>query len=219
VGVARLSEVLDSVADVLKIPDRTLLFDYGEVISRSPAPSARSALADLAGVPLVAFETAYERYRLDLDRGTLDVVAYWHAVAAELGREWNLAHVQQLWALDFTSWFDPEPAVVDLLVELHEGGTRMALLSNAGSDFGDAFRRCPFGSLMEQVFVSAEMGLVKPDPEIYHRVLAELGIEPTQAVFVDNKPVNVEAAAAVGITTHHFTGVDGLRAFLTRLAQ
>jgi putative hydrolase of the HAD superfamily len=219
VEVARLSEVLDSVAGVLTIPDRTVLFDYGEVISRSPSPASRTALAELAGVALPAFDPAYERHRLDLDSGALDVVGYWQRVAADLGREWSPARVQQLWACDFTSWFEPEPAVVDLLVELHEGGTRMALLSNAGLDFGDAFRRCPFGSLMEQVFVSAEMGLVKPDPEIYLRVLAELGIEPAQAVFVDNKPVNVEAATAVGITAHHFTGVDGLRAFLARLAQ
>ena len=204
---------------MITIPGRTLLFDYGEVISRSPSAAVRDALAELAGVPLARFEVAYERHRLDLDSGALGVVDYWRVVAADLGREWDLAQVQQLWARDFTGWFDPEPAVVELLVELHRGGTPMALLSNAGSDFGDAFRACPFGSLMQRVFVSAEMGLVKPDPAIYRQVLADLDLEPAQAVFVDNKLVNVEAAAALGITSHHFTGVDGLRGFLTGLAQ
>ena len=203
---------------MISLPGRTILFDYGEVISRSPSVAARTALAELVGVPLDELEVAYERHRLELDAGTLGVIDYWRTMAAELGQEWSLGHVQRLWTLDFTSWFEPEPAVVDLLVELHEGGTRMALLSNAGLDFGDPFRRAPWGTLMERVFVSAEMGLVKPDPEIYRVAMAELGIEPAETVFVDNKLVNVEAATALGITGHHFTGVDGLRAFLESLA-
>lgn len=202
---------------MISLPDRTVLLDYGEVISRSPSVAARTALAGLVGVPLEELEVAYERHRLELDAGTLGVVDYWRTMAAELGQEWSLSHVQRLWTLDFSSWFEPEPAVVDLLVELHEGGTRMALLSNAGLDFGDPFRRAPFGTLMERVFVSAEMGLVKPDPEIYRVAMAELGIEPAETVFVDNKLVNVEAATALGITGHHFTGVEGLRVFLESL--
>lgn len=204
---------------MISISGRTLLLDYGEVISRSPSVAARTELAGLVGVPLADFEVAYERHRLDLDRGTLSVVDYWRTMAAELGQEWSLSHVQRLWTLDFTSWFEPEPAVVDLLVELHEGGTRMALLSNAGHDFGDPLRRTPFASLMERVFVSAEMGLVKPDPEIYRVAMAELGVTAAETVFVDNKLVNVEAATALGVTGHHFTGVEGLRTFLEGLSQ
>jgi putative hydrolase of the HAD superfamily len=203
----------------ISIPDRVLILDYGEVISRSPSTEARTALAELAGVPLARLEAAYEVDRLALDGGTLTVVEYWQRMAERLGATWDLTHVQRLWTIDFTSWFEPEPAVVDLLVELHAGGTRMALLSNAGLDFGDAFRRAPFGTLMERVFVSAEMGLVKPDPEIYRQVLAALDVTPEQAVFVDNKAVNVDAAVALGVTGHHFTGVAGFRAFLEGLAQ
>ena len=203
----------------IRITDRTVVLDYGEVISRSPSRQARTALAELAGVSLEVFEPAYERHRLELDAGHLGVVDYWRTMAAELGTEWSLSHVQQLWTRDFTSWFEPEPAVVDLLVELHDGGTRMALLSNAGFDFADPLRRTPFATLMDRVFISAELGLVKPDPEIYRVVMAELGVGPEETVFVDNKAVNVDAAVALGITGHHFTGVDGLRAFLTGLAQ
>ena len=202
----------------ISIPGRTLVFDYGEVISRSPSAEARTALAELAGVRLAELETAYDRHRLELDGGQLGVVDYWRTMADELGVEWSLSHVQQLWTRDFTSWFEPEPAVVDLLVELHDGGTRMALLSNAGLDFGDPLRRTPFATLMERVFISAEMGLVKPDPEIYRVTMAALGIGPEETVFVDNKAVNTDAAAELGITTHHFTGVEGLRAFLLDLA-
>lgn len=69
------------------------------------------------------------------------------------------------------------------------------------------------------MFVSAELGLLKPDPEIYRHVVRELGIEPAEMVFIDNKKVNVEGAESIGATGHHFTGVEGLRAFLTALAE
>ena len=106
-----------------------------------------------------------------------------------------------------------------LLEELHEGDTRIALLSNAGFDFGDPFRFAPFGTLFERVFVSAELGLLKPEPEIYRHIARELDIELGRMVFIDNKAVNVDGATALGVTGHVFTGVEGLRTFLASLAE
>ncbi|MGN6326885.1 HAD family hydrolase [Pseudolysinimonas sp.] len=203
----------------ISIPDRVVVFDYGEVISRSPSATSQAELVALAGVDEASFRAAYDRHRHALDQGRLSVVEYWRAIERETGANWSLARVHELWARDFTSWFDPEPAVLDLLAELHDGGTRLALLSNAGFDFGDPFRFSPLGSLMETVIVSAELDLIKPDPEIYRRAMAELGTDPTGTAFIDNRADNVEAAAALGIATHHFTGVAGLRAFLQGLAS
>jgi putative hydrolase of the HAD superfamily len=202
----------------ISIPDRVVVFDYGEVISRSPSASSEEEIAGLLGVDVDRYRDAWGRHRHELDHGTLSIVDYWRTMASELGVELPFARIQQLWARDFTSWFDVEPAVFELLVELHEGGTRIALLSNAGFDFGDPFRFSPLGTLMEHVFVSAELGLVKPDPAIYERVMAELGVTPEETAFVDNKLVNADAAAELGIAAHHFTDAAGLRHFLEHLA-
>jgi putative hydrolase of the HAD superfamily len=202
----------------ISIPGRVVVFDYGEVISRTPAPDAQAELAALAGVDLPTLQAAWARHREELDHGTLGIVDYWRTMARELGTEWSLTRIHELWARDFASWFTLEPEVGDLIGELHAGGTRLALLSNAGFDYGDPFRFSPLGSIMERVFVSAELGLLKPDPEIYRRVMTELGVEPAGMAFIDNKAVNVEAAAALGIATHHFTSPAGLRAFLEGLA-
>jgi putative hydrolase of the HAD superfamily len=202
----------------ISIPDRVVVFDYGEVISRSPSAVSWAELVALAGVDETVFRAAYGRHRHDLDQGRLSVVAYWRAIEQETGARWSLARIHELWARDFTSWFSPEPAVLELLEELHDGGTRLALLSNAGFDFGDPFRFSPLGSLMETVIVSAELDLIKPDPEIYRRAMTQLGTDPAHTAFIDNRADNVEAAAALGIAAHHFTGVAGLRAFLEELA-
>jgi len=67
------------------------------------------------------------------------------------------------------------------------------------------------------VFVSGELGLVKPNADIYEHVIAELGITPAELLFVDNKSENVEGARAVGGDGHVFTDAAGLEAWLRGL--
>lgn len=203
----------------LNIPGRVVVFDYGEVLSMSPSEHDRIALLGVAEAEGETFWPAYWRHRDALDHGTIPVPDYWARVAGDLGVEFAPAQVQRLWAADFRSWISVEPGSIDILHDLVAGGTRIALLSNAGFDFGDAFRYSPTGALFEKVFVSAELGLLKPDPEIYRHVAHELGIEPAGMVFIDNKKVNVEGAESIGVTGHHFTDVAGLRAFLTTLSE
>ena len=64
-----------------------------------------------------------------------------------------------------------------MLHALADGGTRLALLSNAGADFSGWLRSGSFAPLFERVFVSGELGLVKPDAAIYEHVIDELGID------------------------------------------
>ena len=202
----------------IRIPDRVIVFDYGEVISVSQSAADRAALVELSGLDTRLFWELYNRYRDDLDQGVTLPREYWNLIARDAGVEWSPAQLQQLWAADIRSWISVEPGTVQLLAELHAGGTRVALLSNAGFDFSDPFRFSPMGQYFERIFVSAEMNALKPEPAIYLEVATELGISPAHMVFIDNKSVNTDAAAALGITVHHFIGVDPLARFLESLA-
>jgi putative hydrolase of the HAD superfamily len=203
----------------LNITGRVIVFDYGEVLSMSQSDHDKLGILGTAGAEGATFWPAYWQHRDDLDQGTISIPEYWARVGAELGLEFSPAQVQRLWAIDFRSWISVEPGSIDILADLNAGGTRVALLSNAGFDFGDPFRRAPFARYFEKIFVSAELGMIKPDPEIYRHVARELGIEPSEMVFIDNKKVNVEGAESIGITGHVFTGVGELRTFLTSLAE
>ena len=202
----------------ITIPGRVVVFDYGEVISRTPSEADRAVLVRLAGVDADAFWPTYWRYRDELDQGTLSTTAYWQRLAAEFGAAWSASRLHELWVADFRGWWSVEPGTVDLIDELHAGGTRLAILSNAGADFASGFRFSPLGRYFERIFVSAEMEAIKPDPAIYLEVADGLGIAPQQMVFIDNKSVNTDAAAALGMTVHHFTTVTGLEQFLRSLA-
>lgn len=203
----------------LRIPGRVVVFDYGEVISLSPSERDRSDLLAVAGVPESEFWGPYWAHRDGLDRGTTSVAEYWRLVAADLGVEWAESRIHQLWVADFTGWLSLEPAVFDILADLHAGGTRVALLSNAGFDFASPFRFSPMARFFERMFISAELLTIKPEAAIYLEVADELGITPERMVFIDNKRVNVAAAQALGITGHLFEGPAVLRAFLESLAE
>ncbi|MBM7504242.1 HAD family hydrolase [Agromyces aurantiacus] len=202
----------------ISLSPRLVVFDYGEVISHAPSEADRATLLARAGADPESFWPAYWAHRDDLDRGTLSIAAYWRRVADDLGTAWTAIDLHELWAIDHRSWLSVDPATLAVLHALHDGGTRMALLSNAGADFGGWLRHGSFAPLFERVFVSGELGMVKPGAEIYGHVMAELGISPSEFLFVDNKAVNVEGARAVGGDGHVFTHAAGLEAWLRELA-
>ena len=201
----------------ISLAPHVVVFDYGEVISREPTEADRAALVARAGVDAEPFWTAYWAHREPLDQGTISIADYWTAVASDLGVEWDAVDVHELWALDHRGWLSVDPGTLRVLHALADGGTRLALLSNAGPDFSGWLRSGSFAPLFERVFVSGELGLVKPNADIYEHVIAELGITPAELLFVDNKSENVEGARAVGGDGHVFTDAAGLEAWLRGL--
>jgi putative hydrolase of the HAD superfamily len=199
-----------------------VIFDYGEVISLSQTQADRAVIESLAGAGDGAaaerFWTAYSAHRDGLDQGAAGVAAYWRAIARDTGATWDDARVHELWAADFRSWLSINPAIVELLADLRAGGTPLALLSNAGPDYGSYFRHGPLGDFFTACYVSGELGLLKPHPDIYRHVLDDLRITPADAIFIDNRETNVAGAQALGITGHVFTEAGRLREFLAALA-
>lgn len=202
------------------LPGRTVIIDYGEVISLAQSAADREMITGLAGVSddSEPFWRAYFAHRDGLDQGSGGVAAYWAAIAADIGASWDDARVHELWAADFRSWLSINPGTVEVLADLKAGGTKLALLSNAGPDYGSYFRHGPLGDFFAACYVSGELGLLKPHPEIYQHVLDDLGIKAAETVFIDNREANVRGAEALGITSHLFTDAAGLRAFLVSLS-
>jgi putative hydrolase of the HAD superfamily len=58
---------------------------------------------------------------------------------------------------------------------------------------------------------SCQLGVVKPNPELYRHALAKLGTQPEETLFIDDKRPNIEAARALGIQAIQFSSVERLR--------
>jgi 2-haloacid dehalogenase len=103
---------------------------------------------------------------------------------------------------------------VEILRELHAADVPLFALTNWSADlFPVALELFDFLDLFEDIIVSGEEGVAKPDPEIFEvleeRVSHRAGLD--DCIFIDDSPVNVQAAAETGLDAVHFTSPEHLR--------
>lgn len=111
-------------------------------------------------------------------------------------------------------------ALEEVVAALRERGVRTAILSNdPGGPGADRLRELGGGRLVDEVVLSGDVGLAKPDPRSYRLVAQRLGLEPAQCVFVDDLVSNVRAAAAVGMVGVHHERPDVVVAELAVLFE
>jgi putative hydrolase of the HAD superfamily len=107
----------------------------------------------------------------------------------------------------------PDPAMFALLGELRGLGLKVAVLSNSWANtYPDNL-----ADLVDVVVISGEVGLRKPEPKIYTLVLDRLGLPAEHCVFVDDAPINVDAAVALGMAAIRHRDAEGTRAELAAL--
>ena len=107
----------------------------------------------------------------------------------------------------------PVPGMHDLVAELDSAGVPLFAITNFSHEFFPPFRAEWTGLFdrFRDIVVSGDEKLVKPDPAIYHLSLARFGLEPHEAVFIDDNEANVLAARALGIRSIHFKDVHATR--------
>ena len=209
-----------AVTDTGSVID-ALILDYGEVLARFQSAAAVKRMADLANLTTEEFHERYWRHRPDYDAGRVTAADYWRRVIdGDLGLE-NQAELRQTHAelpalieADVESWLDYRDEVWDLALEFKTAGGRTAILSNGVPEVMDRVRsERTLPKWFDVVTVSYEVGCTKPDPRIYQACLSALGVAAETSLFVDDRRANIDAAAALGLQTFHFTddsSVEGL---------
>ncbi len=115
----------------------------------------------------------------------------------------------------FVDWArEPSPEAVSLLRRLGRD-YRIAALSNA-NELHTPLHRRRFEHVIGTFYFSDEIGIVKPDREIFEHVIRDLGVPPHRIAFFDDTPVNVEAAREAGLIA---CAVDGIAELTTQLKR
>lgn len=192
----------------------TVLFDIGHVLLdwRPEAFLDRHVGADRRATFFEAVPIMEANARIDEGapfRASLDgLIADYPDWAKEL----------TLWRDRFTETLGPvHDHSLRLLRALRRTGVTVHALSNFGDEtFEMAQREYPFLEEFDRRYISARMGMMKPDPAIYAAVEADCG-NPEGLFFTDDRPENIEAAAARGWQVHLFEGAEGLAARFVEL--
>ena len=180
-----------------------VVFDYGNVISRPTA--ALPTLAARIGAPETEFTAAYWAHRERYDAGAPDQW-YWQSVSAAAGgRPVDAALCAELTELDVAGWLVTDPDSLALLAELDAAGVPLALLSNATSSFGRAAERQDWAGHFRHLMFSGDLGVIKPDAEIFAALTDRLAARPGECFFLDDRQINVDGAHAAGLHAARWT--------------
>jgi putative hydrolase of the HAD superfamily len=182
-------------------------------------------LLDLGGVllqlrdPLISFgidtreEAFLEQWLLSpavrkLERGDLAVEPF----AIEMIREFSLPYSPQEFLRRFERWPDSLFAGVPELLQSVAENHQLALLSNTNATH---WERDDIAGVLEplihNVFLSYRTGRVKPEPAAFEDVLTKLEATAERVLFLDDNPLNIDAARQSGMQARLTRGYEDLR--------
>ena len=129
--------------------------------------------------------------------------------------EWELPIGPEEFLRDFLAW--PRglyPGAEELVAGL-AGRVRRACFSNTNElHWNEQHDADKLNGLFDAVFLSHEMGLVKPDREAFEHVVSKLGCAAREILFLDDNQINVDGAQEVGLDAHRVAGVPEARRVL-----
>jgi 2-haloacid dehalogenase len=188
-----------------------VVFDVGNVLyGWDPARFFASRIADGEARSRFLAESGFMAWHDELDGGR----AFAEAAQDLSGRFPDYAELIQAWSDDFGSTITgPVPGVHEIVAELDARGVPLFAITNFSADFWAPLheRERAFFSRFRDIVVSGREKLLKPHPALYRLALDRFGLEPNDALFVDDRPINVDGAEAVGMSGHLFTGAADLR--------
>jgi len=186
-----------------------VLFDYGQVLSGPPNPSAWATLRAVSCLDETRLHAAYWEFRHEYDRGALTGAEYWHAVAKHAGVQFDGAQMLALLAADIDLWTQLNQSMVDWAGRLQLAGVRTGVLSNIGDCIGEGIvARLPWLTKFDHCTWSYVLNLAKPDPEIYRKTAEALNATPEEILFIDDREENIVAAKALGFQTQLYSGQE-----------
>ena len=187
---------------------KAFVFDCGGVILWNPDLSRYHAWENRLG--LRRGELAMRLYERPAWRraevGEITEEAYWVEAAKDLG----LCDPQDVHALKNDMWdsWVVNSRTLDLIDSVRQR-YQVAVLSNATDVLGTALdKRYGIAERFDCIISSADVGVAKPERRIYEIVLERLSITPDQALFIDDRPENVAAAARLGMHVIWFVNND-----------
>jgi putative hydrolase of the HAD superfamily len=197
---------------------RAVILDFGEVLCHLPSAENIERLALLFQMDPRTFLPIYLGTRAPYDRGDLLPSEYWQKFAEQAGVKVTGEAIEQARQLDLELWSHINDAMVLWVQHLHAAGFKTAILSNMPTDMATHVRNnFAWISHFDQHIFSGEVRSVKPEPAIYQHCIDALGVQPSEALFIDDRDVNLEQARAAGIRGIRFQSVEQLRKDLQAL--
>lgn len=187
---------------------KNLIFDFGGVLidldrQRCIERFRQLGLADVENMlGLYAQQDFFRKH----EKGLITDAEFRDTIRTLSGRQLTDARIDDAWNSFLVGI---SPSKLDMLLHLRKDYV-IYLLSNTNHihwqwacENAFPYKSFRVEDYFEQIFLSYEMKMAKPSPEIFQAVLSETGIEPSETLFIDDSADNCRAAAALGIDTYN----------------
>jgi putative hydrolase of the HAD superfamily len=205
---------------------RGLITDWGGVLT-TPLRDAIEAWIEADDIDVEDYKVVMREWFLDayagngavspvhgLEDGSLPAAEFERRLAERLRTRGGAAVAAEGLLTRMFAAFEPVEPMYDLLRKARAAGVRTCLLSNS---WGNSYPREQFAELFDGVVISGEVGLRKPDPEIFQHALDLLGLPPEECAFVDDIEHNIRAAERLGMVGVHYVDAEATVPHLERL--
>ena len=195
---------------------RTVVFDLGGVlIDWDPRYLYRKVFSDKSEMEHFLNNIATKEWHLEQDRGRTMAEATKVLVSRHPEYEAEIRAFYDRWPEMFGGSIRGS---VEILRELRDLGYPLHALTNYSAEaFVLAREDYDFLRWFDEIVVSGEEGMIKPDKNLYAVLVERTGLEPSTTVFIDDSPPNVAAARELGFTAIAFETPGQLREELAEL--
>jgi len=182
---------------------KAVVFDMGGVFVQTVNKEPRKKLARRLGLSDEALsQIVFQSESAQLaTAGVIGEKIHWEFIATQFGLK--EAEIEKFWE-EFWGGDELDKDLVKFTQSL-KNDYKIGLLSNAWSGVRDLLtRKFNFLDLFDVSVFSAEVNLVKPNPEFYSWMMEQLDVDYPESIFVDDFIENIQAADALGMQTVHF---------------
>jgi putative hydrolase of the HAD superfamily len=208
------------------MPIDAVVFDWGGVLAGGLSRTA-GAIEQRLGVPAGSLPTLMGMHPCDTDTDNLWHLrelghatslewAHWYSARIRAAGGTPLGTPEEMVSTEGVVFRQPQNTVVlDTVRQLRTDGYKLAICTNNWAEIGDVWREGLPLDLFDAVVVSCEIGVRKPDAEMFNHVTERLGVDPGSVVLVDDFEGNVDGARRAGwhgilVGSDHATAMTAL---------
>jgi len=193
---------------------KAIIFDLGGVLLQDPSADMIRYYTNRLQVNREPFVEALNKLRDAWHKGHITERRAWEQLTTDL--KISSVPEESLWLKGWLHGYKENPGMFALVKQLKQQGYMIALLSNTEPPIMNYLKQKPFEDI-DLYLCSCEVGAIKPEQAIYETMLQRLGVQPQEAVFIDDLAENVEGAMRLGIPSILFCGSEDLKKQFRRL--
>src|SRR3989338_4567698 len=194
---------------------QAIIFDIGGVVTYNIGGYVKNDIIKTLGVTKNQYEEACHILIPLLSTARITEEEFWQRFR-DITKNTKVPP-ENLWSREFSKRRKLRKDVVQIIKDLKQTGIKLAALSNVIRSHSQVNDEKGIYRLFDVRILSCEVGLKKPDPQIYQLTLKKLGAKPEETVFIDNKLQNVKVARDLGFKGIYYKNPGQLRKSLERL--